>query len=262
VRYFEKHLKSCRGNIRRPERETACPKDARIDYCVDVGAVTLAIEHTLIEAFPSQIKDGIQFAAFAEPIQDAFKTGLPGNYGLTLEIGSLAGLSKQKIPEIREAVIEWIRREAPLLSAPPNHFICARPEGVPFKVSLHKHKASWRKECLVAMRAAPVDLETRRTERLRCALKRKQPKLRIWEEQGAKSVLVLECGDIALSNEIEIKDALAKVVAFPGELPNYVILVDTCAFSWGVFMLVSDRQLNTQSQNDFEEFHRNDLCEL
>jgi hypothetical protein len=93
VRYLEARLESQRANIRRPEKDPTCPKDARIDYRLDIGSATLAIEHTLIEAFPSQIEDGLQFAAFVEPIQEIFKTGLPGRYGLVLEVGALAHFS-------------------------------------------------------------------------------------------------------------------------------------------------------------------------
>lgn len=130
----------------------------------------LAIEHTLIEAFTSQLEDGLRFKAFVEPIEDAFITGLPGRYQLTMKSGSLAGIPTQRIPEIRAALIDWIGRTAPLLGdSPPKHFIRTAPAGVPFEVGLYKLKVSWRR-CLVAMREIPSDLEKKRAERIGRAL--------------------------------------------------------------------------------------------
>lgn len=262
VRLFEDRLGARRTSVRRPEVEKACPSDARIDYLVKVGPVELAIEHTLIEAFAAQVEDNVRFEAFVEPIEKAFTTGLPGKYQLIIEPGSLAGIPKQKIDGIRAALIDWVKRTAPFLGdSPPKHYVRARPEGVPFEVGLYKLRVSW-PTCLIAARFEPQKLEEQRAERIGRALADKVPKLRKWEKQGASSVLIFENADIALSNHIVIKQALVQRAGAAENLPDYVVLVETWTPTWAVFMLVVDRQFNTQSQDHLSQFDRNDLCDL
>ena len=54
---------------------------------------------------------------------------------------------------------------------------------------------------LGAKRRAPDDIEVLRSKRLKQALRKKCPKLQDCKEEGARTVLVLESDDIALTED-------------------------------------------------------------
>jgi hypothetical protein len=96
---------------------------------------------------------------------------------------------------------------------------------------------------LLAGRSAPEELEARRAARLQEALNRKCPKLHRCKEEGARTVLVLEDGDISLSNHVLIGDALAGLLAGRPDLPDEIYLVETALDRWDVRLMKSDEAI-------------------
>ena len=64
------------------------------------------------------------------------------------------------------------------------------------------------------------------------ALRRKCPKLQRCKEGGARTVLVLESDDIALTNHVLVGECLAALLPERADLPNEIYLVETELDSW------------------------------
>jgi hypothetical protein len=73
------------------------------------------------------------------------------------------------------------------------------------------------------------------------ALNKKLPKLEAWRSSGARSVLVLESGDLALSNHVNILEAAEDTLQGRSDRPDEVWLVDTTIDAeWTVWCLMRD----------------------
>ena len=79
-------------------------------------------------------------------------------------------------------------------------------------------------------RTPDVDPEEQRLARLRRALAEKCPKLQRCKDRGARTVLVLECGDIALSDSI--RKALSRAAEARADTPDEIYLVETKVETW------------------------------
>jgi len=94
---------------------------------------------------------------------------------------------------------------------------------------------------LFITRFAPAAYETLRGDRLKAAMEKKLPKLQFWKQAGARTLLVLENGDMALSNHWGILEATDAALAGRLERPDEVWLVDTTIESeWTVCCLIRD----------------------
>jgi hypothetical protein len=72
-------------------------------------------------------------------------------------------------------------------------------------------------------------------------MERKLPKLAKWKETGARSVLILENSDMALSNHVVILEAAEKAFIGRADLPDEVWLVDTTIDNeWTAICLMRD----------------------
>ena len=76
-------------------------------------------------------------------------------------------------------------------------------------------------------RFAPPDHETLRIGRMRAALAKKLPRLQGWKGTGARSVLLRENRDLALSNHIVILEAAEEALEGRYDRPDEIWLVDT-----------------------------------
>lgn len=191
-----------------------------------------AMEHTLIESFPMQIKDGMDFVALLEPLEQELSGVLPGTYTLTVSVGVTGGISVGDHPRIRELVSQWILSSGPSLECGasrkgPRCVITERPMGVPFSLTLYRSTASGSR--LKISRFSPEDLEDQRLERVREALKRKCPKLSKHQDDR-ETVLALEYCDIALGAPDKIGLAVGLALAERvdrKDAPHSIFLVDT-----------------------------------
>ena len=115
---------------------------------------------------------------------------------------------------------------------------------------------------LFRVRVPPGDdeLETLRAERLRKALADKCPKLERCKDEGARTVLVLESDDMALSNQLLVRMRLAELLSERSDVPDEICLVETETRSWAVYpMKVGDAVSFGEGPASFSEFDEADL---
>ena len=102
-----------------------------------------------------------------------------------------------------------------------------------------------------------------RAERLRKALSDKCPKLERCKDEGARTVLVLESDDIALTNQLLVRMRLAELVSERSDLPDEIYLVETEIRSWAVYpMKVGDALRFDEGLASYSEFDEADLDAL
>ena len=248
VRWIEQRTGETRTAIRHPEKEGLDPP---VDLRVRLGTVEYAIEHTQIEAFTDQIRTGEEYAQFIKPVVDQLSGTLPGPavYELHFPIDTHLGVKSADLDRIRRELVAWIRTKAQCLyeknrdrlereHKSPRYLdsIRGEPPGFPYPVRLWVGMACSASErgTLRHARLAPDDLEAHRADRLREALRRKCPKLQRCKEDGARTVLVLESDDIALTNYVLVSEALAGPLAERDDLPDEIYLVETEINYWVV----------------------------
>ena len=219
-----------------------------VDVCVRLGSDRYALEHTRIDPFDDAVTIGIKFSEFVKPFADHLSGVLPGPAYHTLVLPQdleLGGKSRKQIANIQEALIDWISDEAPRLydQAEKSSQLLPRASTARKFPGLLTYPASL--SCCVTgppsereagrfavVRAPDIDLEEQRFRRLRRALAEKCPKLQRCKDRGARTVLVLECGNIELSNSVSIRAALNRAAEGRTDVPDEIFLVETKVETW------------------------------
>ena len=258
VRCIEQRTGNARAKVRLPEKEGL---DSAVDLHLWIGSVQYAIEHTQIEAFTGQIGTDKAFTEFIKPVTDELSGRLPGPavYALHFPSDTHLGLNSADLDHVRRNLIAWIRTKARCLcernrdrlerkQASPRYLdsIQGKPPGIRYAVRLCLRLASSESKqgALVPSRYAPdgENSKARRTKRLREALRRKCPKLQRCKEDGARTVLVLESDDIALTNHVLVGECLNALLPEHTNLPDEIYLVETEINPWAVHCV----KLNTE----------------
>jgi hypothetical protein len=265
VRCLEERAQLKRANARSPEDDRTGPP---VEYAFDLGAAKYAIEHTIVEAFEDQIRTGVDFSAFIKPIEQALDQQLPhpGLYRLTFPIDPSRGLKPKTLAKVRAEIIEWVKIKAAELHAecPEQPARASRPRGheghrretvAGIDLLLHRETGWWIPDqangLLLPMRFAPKDYEKLRRERITKALNKKLPKLQAQKMAGARSVLVLESGDLALSNHLVITEAAEEVLRGRADRPDEIWFVDTTIERhWTAVCLIRDGVLLPDDDTD------------
>jgi hypothetical protein len=222
------------------------PSTRGIKLVCEIGGQRYAMEHTLIEPFPNNQKDNIEFATvFDEPfeseVRDLLKPHLA--YTVTVDVYAFAGKSRKELARIRHDLLTWIRKSIPNLPEPktfPETRIHSQHPDTPLKVTLASHRAAAGGR-FTAQRFAPPTLEQLRDQRLLKALDDKGPKLKIARSPGTTTVLVLENPDQQLSNEGAISEAIERLGQNLAYMPDDIYLVGT---------YIADRFYVTQVRRD------------
>ena len=118
---------------------------------------------------------------------------------------------------------------------------------------------------LSCLRLAPDEDEREhlRSVRLRKALSDKCPKLARCKAEGARTVLVLESDDIALTNQLFVRMRLAELLDEQPDAPDEIYLVETETRSWAVYSTkVGDAVQFDDGPVNFTEFDEADLSAL
>jgi hypothetical protein len=276
VRCLEARAGVKRADISHPEKDGTGPP---VELRFRLGTQSYAIEHTQIEAFAGQIHTEEELGQLIRPVMDELSGTLPkpGIYHLYFPTSARVGVKANVLQRIRSDFIEWVREHAQHLHArnpeqPTRernpHGIDdqyrAKPPGFPYEVTLHR-RAHWSLSSrhdgvLLAGRFAPEDLEVRRAARLQEALNRKCLKLQRCKEEGARTVLVLEDGDIFLSNHVLIGDVLAVLLAEHSDLPDEIYIVETALDRWDVRLMKYDQSfLLGEDWTEFNSAQLNDI---
>jgi hypothetical protein len=115
---------------------------------------------------------------------------------------------------------------------------------------------------LFALRFAPLNYEQLRKTRIEIALENKLPKLACWQASGAKSILILENGDMALTNHVAVADALEANLVNRTDKPDEIWFVDTTIKSeWTVLRTLSGVEWfpDDESSIRYRDFKPSDL---
>ncbi len=258
VKCIERRTGETRAAVRRPETDGIGPP---VDFRLRLGAREYAIEHTQIEAIPGLIRTGEGFKQLIEPVIDDLSGTLPGPavYALNFPIDTHLGVSPAELDRIRRRLIAWIRAQAQSLYdrnrddlereyiSPRNlDSIEARPPGFPYSVRLWigAARSESQRGALLPARLSLEDeeLEACRSDRLWQALDRKCPKLQRCKQDGARTVLVLESDDIALTNQVLVGECLSALLPERTDLPDEIYLVETAVKSWTVRCMKLDAE--------------------
>jgi hypothetical protein len=216
------------------------------------------MEHTIVEAFDGQIHTGVDFASFIEPVVEALDRHMPppGRFDLLFNIDPSKGLKPRDIPAVRALIVEWVREKAIELHAecPEQPLRNHKPAGVSnsrkhavsgVELTLHRQTIWSLPEIahgrLFVTRFAPKDYNVLRVGRMKKAMDKKLPKLKVWKDSGARSVLVLENGDLSLSNHVVILEAAEAALLNRSDQPDELWLVDTTVRNeWTAWCLIRD----------------------
>lgn len=253
ARILEGRYAEVRSNERCPERDGRGPP---VDYWFNIGGQTFAVEHTRIEAFPEQIRTGVDFSAFVEPIERALDKNMPspGSYSLIFRIDPTDGISRKRLPALRQSIIEWAHRAAAELHAesPVRMDRYHKPHGsdntrvveidgveVRLRRQVHWAENGSFDGRLHVMRVAPDAVEDQRRTRIQTALDAKCPKLLECKNLGARSILLLENVDIALTNHAYVAETLELLLAGRRDTPDEILYLDTTGH-WTIWSIVND----------------------
>jgi hypothetical protein len=241
-----------RTNAYSPEDRGAA---APVEYVFDLSGVQHAIEHTIVEAFAGQIHTGVDFGSFIEPIAAALDHHMPppGRFLLVFAINPSQGMKPREISTAQQAIIAWVNEKATELHAecPEQPSRSRKPGGVRNErratiagIDLRlQRETHWAEPetihgRLFIQRFAPKEYETLRAERIEKAMAKKLPKLKVWNDAA---VLVLENGDISLSNHVAILEAAEIALAGRTDGPDELWLVDTTIEAeWTAWCLIRD----------------------
>ena len=242
VRLLEGHMEAERGDLHIPDRIDRMRKK-RVDVCVAVGSSRYALEHTRIEPFSRAIETGKRVADLLYGVKKRLCAceHLPGPalYELKLPKDPRLGggpNARERHAKIEQEMAAWIHSQSTALYARASdagrptcirrefsgllvHLVCTRM-GPPSETTPGEFGP-------VRDAPEPLDPEEQRDARLRQALEKKCPKLRFCKDRGARTVLVLESDDIALSGAISIREALGRATEARDDVPDEVYLVHT-----------------------------------
>lgn len=276
VRVLERLIGSARTNAYSPEDRGAA---APVEYVFDLDGAQYAVEHTIVEAFAGQIHTGVDFDPFIAPIVAALDHQMPppGKFDLIFPNHPSKGMKTRDIPPAQQAIIAWVRTNAaelhdecpvqPSRDHKPGGVHGFRKETVAGVELMLRRKTSWseptKAHCRIFVsRFAPKNHEVLRDERIRKAMDKKLPKLKVWKDGGARSILVLENGDFSLSNHILILEAAEAALVDRQDPPDEVWLVDTTIETeWTVWCLIRDGVSfpDDEYRNQYWDFKPEDL---
>ena len=253
-----------------------------VDFRLMLGAREYAIEHTQVEAIPSLIRADERFQQLIGPIIDEVSGTLPGPavYELHFPIDTHLRVKLADLDRIRRDFIDWIRATAQCLYKRNSELLArehtspryldsieAKPPGFPYPVHLWvgAARSESKRGTLRPVRLGLDDkeLEARLAERLLEALHRKCPKLQRCKEDGARTVLVLESDDIALTDHVLVGECLAALLPEYPDLPDEIYLVETEVESWPVRCMKLDTECwPVEHSVEPTMFHMDDLIDL
>ena len=200
----------------------------------DDGSVQIAIEHTIVEAFPEQIRDGREIDGLLSELPTELAGRLPvrGRFDLSLAPYAVRGARKKDLA----VMTDWILRVAPELemcpptSVAPRHCAYAEPPTLPVPATLYR----WDMAPHGVLRAIEGTTEDQRRGLLRKSVEQsldaKLPKLSAEKRRGCMTALVLERVEIALMNIPAITEALKEAIGdatTPRAEPDWVLLFET-----------------------------------
>lgn len=256
IRDLERRANLTRSDTTRPEITGVGPP---VDFEFSLGSTRYALEHTELQSFPEQIRQGLNFQQLVEGPIEALSGQLPtpGVYYLTLPTNTRVGSAA--LDSVRSSLANWMVaqavtwREAKPLKRDKRHApngdgdcVETTPPGVPFPVrferELHWAQSDRFDGLLFTARLAPRNMREARGRSLASSLDKKLPKLAKCRRNGRRTILVLEETDISLSNFSILTSTLATISKKRRNMPDEIYLVSTFEFlgAWPVRLLFRD----------------------
>ena len=280
IRDLERRANLGRSDLTRPEITGIGPP---VDFEFALGPTRYALEHTELQSFPGQIRQGVNFQQLAEGPIEALSGQLPtpGVYYLTLPTNTRVGTAA--LDSVRSCLANWMVaqavawREAKPLKRDKRHapsgdgdHVETKPPGVPFAVHFERELPSAQSDrsdgMLFTSRLAPRNMKEARGRSLASSLDKKLPKLAKCRRNGRRTILVLEETDISLSNFSIVTSTLATTPKKRRNMPDEIYLVSTFEFleAWPVRLLFRDAAFRDQDdiRLDRSEFAPSDLVDL
>jgi hypothetical protein len=253
IRVLEARTGQNRKDVQDPEKDGHV---APIELTCTIGNRLFAFEHTGIEPFAGHLKLDAEADKHVRPIEAMLVGKLPPaeTFELNMPADATQGMPLKEVRRVQEALVTWIIEIAPTLPiARYAEYLMpiqkARPEGVPFEVSLFRFQTVV-PPSRFQIKHVVGDIARARELRIQEACARKFPKLEAWRPTGARTVLVLEENDPFLTNAQVVYDTLAKVEATFSNRPDEIYLVGTMIENpWFVHALrVDDRGYYAMSE--------------
>lgn len=246
IRLLEEKSGVSRSDVTYPERDQSGPP---VDIRLRLGERRFALEHTLIEPFPKQIRNDTWFGEITNGIEANLSGSMPGPgmYQLVFPIHPTAGKSQQAHAALRNRIIDWVREAAKELHSECLECGVRTTEvgGIPLSLRVHRATSENDAGSFYVVRSIGGDIEAQRRIRIRTALDKKLPKLTACREDGDITVLILENADIALTNPVLVAQALEAELAGRDSWPDHVYIANTTIDgAWSFVQPVSDRSVS------------------
>ncbi len=279
VKLIEQRTGEERENVRCPEKDHVGPP---VELRLKLGTQEYAIEHTRIEAFEGEIERWVALECLVGLVEKAVCGKLPGPaiYNMSFPSDSVIRVSKSDLKKYQEILAEWVLETALHLygkiqgrnESKSQDFIREKPCGFQHKIKLSctitGPPSAQEPGRFGAARMAPEDSEALTTRRLRRALFQKIPKLWCCKSEGARTVLVLESDDIALTDPNlmgNLLNGLQEEFAAELPFPDEIYFVDTSSSKgpWAVWRMKFDRQRwSWEDLTEYTEFPVDELTDL
>ena len=229
VRFLEEKTGHKPTDLSHPELEGVL---GGVDLLFNLRDNQYAIEHTKTEPFPNQIKFGIHFCQFIQPVIEKVRDcGLPkpGQYNLLLPPDVHVDTKAKRLRELQSSLIRWVLDSAQELHAkhpkrlsrdvcPAGHHDqkTARLDGFHYDISLRR-SVRWNDlenydGYLFPDFILPENMKDEQRNRIKIAIDKKKEKLTFRKRLGARSVLVLENNHFTLVSCAEIGNCLEKLL--------------------------------------------------
>ena len=256
--------------------EDAAKGQSQIDYAFKLGNTKYAFEHTVVEAFPGQLEADAHFKKFIGPIEGALDHQMPsiGYFILLFPINPTGGMSPTEISAEQKNIISWAKvaghelgeevkalgphRPRRWRSIPPTKVMPGSDVTLSFQPDVLGVMGSR----VMAVRKAPPNYDKLRVDRIRKSLNDKLPKLALWKKEHARTVLVLENRDMALTNHWEVSNCLELALQGRRDAPDEVWFVDSVHPTQWVAVCIRDGSMtfpHEDSQVRFREFSESEL---
>lgn len=232
ARCLEGILKQQRSGAHHPE-DFANGKSA-IDYAFNLAGERYALEHTVVEAFEGQLRADEHFGKFVDPIVVALDHRMPSGAYFILEfpIDPSNGMNPKAIARKQTEIVTWTKTVAPELISDAASLTVRQLRQSPPRRDMPDNEVTlfFREDVLgmggrlLPQRKAPTRYEQLRISRVQQAVVDKLPKLA--NCKPARTVLVLENRDGALSNHWVISECLEIALGDRSDVPDEVWLVD------------------------------------
>ena len=213
-----------------PERTGSSASAGSVDLVAEVADNLISLEHTLLESYVHQIRDGARIERFIGMVKASLADDLPpGTLTLAMDTDVVGGLTGKAAETAAEEVATWIMDQAQHLAAedPDDRVRLMRRTANPLPLVLWYRPGD--EPCQIRFgRWVPQQLDELRREKLAMTMGDKLPKLHETRKQGASPCLVLEIQDISLSDtDVVVDIGPAVLERFSGLEPDRIVVVVT-----------------------------------